>query len=111
MAVLVQALLVVGVVVLAVVLVVGWFLIRRDLRPLERVTATASRSLPATCRSAWACLSRRSEVGRLGHAFDSMLDQIEAAFDSQHRALMAKDAVNGNYASSSPTPHTSCARR
>jgi two-component system OmpR family sensor kinase len=33
-----------------------------------------------------------SEVGKLGHAFDGMLDQIEASFESQQQALRAKEA-------------------
>ncbi len=32
-----------------------------------------------------------TEVGRLGHAFDAMLDQIQAAFESQQAALVAKE--------------------
>jgi two-component system OmpR family sensor kinase len=32
-----------------------------------------------------------SEVGRLGHAFNTMLDQIQGAFESQRAALVAKE--------------------
>lgn len=90
-AVLVKALAVVGVAVLAVALVVGWYLIRRDLRPLEEVTVTASRISAGDLSQRVGMTEQKSEVGRLGHAFDSMLDQIQLAFDNQHRALVAKE--------------------
>ena len=89
--VLVQALLVVGFIVLAVMLVVGWLLIRHDLRPLEKVTATASRISAGDLSQRVGMSEQKTEVGRLGHAFDSMLDQIQGAFDNQHRALLAKE--------------------
>jgi two-component system, OmpR family, sensor kinase len=90
-AVLVRALLVVGLIVLAVALVVGWFLIRRDLRPLERVTATASRISGGDLSQRVGMSEHSSEVGRLGAAFDLMLDQIQSAFESQQRALNDKE--------------------
>jgi two-component system OmpR family sensor kinase len=88
---LVRSLVIVGLVVLAVALTAGWLLIRRGLRPLEGITATAEQIAAGD-------LSRRvnapddgSEVGRLGNAFDAMLDKIQGAFDSQHAALVAKE--------------------
>jgi two-component system OmpR family sensor kinase len=89
--VLVRTLLVVGLVVLGATLVVGWFIIRRDLRPLESVTATAERISAGDLTQRVGAPDDGSEVGRLGHAFDTMLDQIQAAFESQHAALLAKD--------------------
>jgi two-component system OmpR family sensor kinase len=88
--VLVRALLIVGLVVLVIALVVGWFLIRRDLRPLEKVTATASRISGGDLSQRVGMSEHSSEVGRLGAAFDSMLDQIQSAFESQQRALDAQ---------------------
>jgi two-component system OmpR family sensor kinase len=89
--VLIRALAVVGVAVLVVALVAGWFLIRRDLRPLEKVTATASRISEGDLSQRVGMSEHTSEVGRLGSAFDSMLDQIQSAFESQQRALDAKE--------------------
>jgi two-component system, OmpR family, sensor kinase len=92
--VLVRALLLVGVAVLAAMLVVGWLVVRRGLRPLERMTTTAER-ISAGDLSQRVGMSDGTEVGRLGHAFDSMLDQIQAAFESQHAALRAKEQSEG----------------
>jgi two-component system OmpR family sensor kinase len=67
-----------GVVVLLVL--ATWLIVRRGLRPLERMSQTA-RAIAA------GGLSRRvspadstTEVGRLGLALNSMLDQLETAF-------------------------------
>jgi two-component system OmpR family sensor kinase len=89
--VLVRTLLVVGAVVLVVMLVLAWLIIRRDLRPLEQITATAEQISAGDLSRRVGVPDDGSEVGRLGHAFDTMLDQIQSAFDSQHAALVAKD--------------------
>jgi two-component system, OmpR family, sensor kinase len=89
-AVLVRTLALVGIAVLALVLVVGWLLIRRGLRPLEQVTATAERISQGDLSSRVGVRDDGSEVGRLGHAFDTMLDQIQSAFGAQQAALAAK---------------------
>jgi two-component system OmpR family sensor kinase len=66
--------------VLLSIAVVGVILVRRGLRPLERIEADAAAIGAGD-------LSRRveaddldSEVGRLGHALNAMLGQIEGAF-------------------------------
>lgn len=81
----------VGLAVLAVMLIVGWLIIRRDLRPLESITTTAERISDGDLSQRVGVPDDGSEVGRLGHAFDTMLDQIQGAFDSQHAALLAKE--------------------
>ena len=86
-----QALLLVGLAVLALMVVVGWLIIRRDLRPLEQMTATAGRIYEGDLSQRVGVPDDGSEVGRLGHTFDLMLDQIQAAFDSQSAALTAKE--------------------
>ncbi|HLB45105.1 MAG TPA: ATP-binding protein, partial [Candidatus Limnocylindrales bacterium] len=82
----------VGLVVLGLVIVTGWLIIRRDLRPLEQMTATAERISAGDLTQRVGVPDDGSEVGKLGHAFDAMLDQIERAFASQHQALRAKEA-------------------
>jgi two-component system OmpR family sensor kinase len=91
-AALVRTLALVGLLVLALVFIVGGLLIRRDLRPLERMTATAERISSGDLSQRVGVPDDGSEVGRLGHAFDGMLDQIERAFASQQQALRAKEA-------------------
>ena len=81
----------VGLVVLALMLILGWFIIRRDLRPLESMTTTAERIYEGDLSQRVGVPDDGSEVGRLGHAFDTMLDQIQGLFDSQHAALVAKE--------------------
>jgi len=90
-AVLTRTLIVVGLAVLALILIIGWFIIRRDLRPLESMTTTAERISEGDLSQRVGVPDDGSEVGRLGHAFDTMLDQIQALFDSQHAALLAKE--------------------
>lgn len=88
---LVRNLLVVGGLAIAGVVAVGWVLIRRDLRPLERI-ATAADAIAAGDLSHRAGVAHdRSEVGRLGTAFDRMLDEIQRGFEEQRAALEAKD--------------------
>jgi len=89
--VLTRTLVIVGLTVLALILIIGWFIIRRDLRPLESITTTAERISDGDLSQRVGVPDDGSEVGRLGHAFDTMLDQIQSAFDSQHAALVAKE--------------------
>ncbi|MGI8928158.1 MAG: sensor histidine kinase [Candidatus Limnocylindrales bacterium] len=91
MAVIVGALVVVGLIVLGGMLLVGWFIIRRGLRPLEQMTGTAVRISAGDLSSRVGVRDDGSEIGRLGHAFDAMLDQIQSAFESQRAALSAKE--------------------
>jgi two-component system OmpR family sensor kinase len=93
--VLVGALLLVGVVVLAAMVAAGWLIIRRDLRPLEQMTGTAESISAGDLSRRVGMGDDRSEVGRLGQAFDAMLDQIQSAFDSQRAALTAKERSEG----------------
>jgi two-component system OmpR family sensor kinase len=89
-AVLVRTLLLVGLIVLALAVLAGWWLLRRGLRPLERVTATAERISAGDLGYRVGAAADGSEVARLGQAFDAMLDQIESAFIAQRQALADK---------------------
>jgi two-component system OmpR family sensor kinase len=89
--VLTRTLSIVGLIVLALILIIGWFIIRRDLRPLESITTTAERISEGDLSQRVGVPDDGSEIGRLGHAFDTMLDQIQGLFDSQDAALVAKD--------------------
>ena len=91
MDVLSRTLVIVGLAVLALILIIGWFIIRRDLRPLENMTRTAERISDGDLSQRVGVPDDGSEVGRLGHAFDTMLDQIQSGFESQRAALVAKE--------------------
>jgi two-component system OmpR family sensor kinase len=88
---LVRTMLAVGALAMAGLLLVAWFVIRRGLLPLEQI-ATAADQISAGDLSQRAGVPHDdTEVGRLGIAFDSMLDQVETSFDEQRRALDATE--------------------
>jgi two-component system, OmpR family, sensor kinase len=67
------------------VVVATWLIVRRGLRPLERMAATA-RSIAASDLSKRVQPSNDvTEVGRLGLALNTMLEQLEAAFAARQR--------------------------
>ena len=71
----------IGLVVLLLVSVIGWFAVRTGLKPLEQIETTATEIAgghPLSNRMPEA--SHRTEVGRLSNSLNSMLEQIEAAF-------------------------------
>ncbi len=75
-----------GIGVLVIGAAVSWLVIRRGLRPVDRMIDTAS-------AIAGGDLSRRvdlddgdTELGRLAHALDEMLGQLEASFDERAAA-------------------------
>ncbi len=63
-----------------IVLVVTWLLVRRGMRPLERMGATARSIAASGLGRRVAPSNERTEVGRLGLALNAMLGQIERAF-------------------------------
>ena len=63
-----------------IVLVVTWLLVRRGMRPLERMGATARSIATGGLGRRVTPSNERTEVGRLGLALNGMLSQIERAF-------------------------------
>jgi two-component system OmpR family sensor kinase len=63
-----------------IVLVVTWLVVRRGMRPLERMGATARSIAASGLGRRVAPSNERTEVGRLGLALNAMLGQIERAF-------------------------------
>jgi two-component system OmpR family sensor kinase len=63
---------------------ITWFLVRRGLRPLERMAATAQ-SIAASQLNRRVESNDRTEVGRLGGAINTMLTQLESAFAERER--------------------------
>ena len=69
--------LLVGALAMAGLLLVAWFVIRRGLLPLERIATTAEEIAAGDLSHRAGVPHDDTEVGRLGTAFDTMLDQIE----------------------------------
>src|ERR1700726_2458658 len=63
-----------------IVLVVTWLVVRRGMRPLERMGATARAIAASGLGRRVSPSNDRTEVGRLGLALNAMLGQIERAF-------------------------------
>jgi two-component system OmpR family sensor kinase len=82
-----RQLLLIEVIVSAVLLVglgvLSWVMVRRDLRPLEEITQTAGTIAGGELSSRVSEVSGGAEVAQLGRAFNTMLDQIERAFDQR----------------------------
>jgi two-component system OmpR family sensor kinase len=78
--------LIAGIVAGAVLLGLGflsWWLVRRGLRPLERMGDTAGAIAAGDLTRRVDPAEERTEIGRLGLALNSMLAQIEAAFEER----------------------------
>jgi two-component system, OmpR family, sensor kinase len=80
---------------LAVVVVgcaLAWWLIRRELKPLQEMTVTAGAIAGGELDRRVPARGENSEVGRLGQALNGMLSQIQAAFvqksESEERLRM-----------------------
>ncbi|MFC5139411.1 sensor histidine kinase [Actinomycetospora rhizophila] len=65
--------------------IVSWVLVRRVLRPLHDVTATARRLSAESLDARIGVTGPRDEVAELAATFDAMLDRLQAAFDAQRR--------------------------
>jgi two-component system OmpR family sensor kinase len=71
----------IGLFVLLLISIAGWFAVRTGLKPLEQIETTATEIAaghPLSHRMPEA--STRTEVGRLSSSLNSMLEQIESAF-------------------------------
>jgi two-component system, OmpR family, sensor kinase len=79
-----QHLLLIEVVVSALLLIglglLTWAMVRRDLRPLEEMAETAGAIADGDLSQRVSHVAEGSEVGQLGVAFNTMLDEIEVAF-------------------------------
>jgi two-component system, OmpR family, sensor kinase len=72
--------LIVGALALLVLGTATWFLVRSSLRPLERMTATAVAIADGDLTARVAATDGKTEVGRLGGAFNTMIGRIETSF-------------------------------
>jgi two-component system OmpR family sensor kinase len=72
--------------VLLMLLLLGYLVVRVGLRPLDEVTATADAIREGDLSARAPVSSSGTEVGRLGAAFNSMLEQIQVAFADRERS-------------------------
>lgn len=75
----------VGIGVLLALSAAGLVMIRRGLRPLERMAATATAIAAGDLSQRASPTDERSEVGRLGLAFNAMMANIQDAFSARDR--------------------------
>ncbi|MGD9958336.1 sensor histidine kinase [Nocardioides sp.] len=68
--------------VLMLTAVAAWVIARIGLRPLERIEETAERIAAGDLTERVPTYRQRTEVGRLAHALNGMLGQIERAFSA-----------------------------
>ena len=71
--------------IVLLVLVAGWVLVRRGLRPLERMANTAASIVASDLDKRVEPSNDRTEVGRLGLALNTMLAQLQDAFAERQR--------------------------
>ncbi|OII29598.1 hypothetical protein BIU98_10250 [Curtobacterium sp. MMLR14_010] len=64
---------------------IGWLLSRRMLRPVDRITDTATRISAANLHERIALDGPDDELRRLSRTVDDLLDRLETAFESQRR--------------------------
>jgi two-component system, OmpR family, sensor kinase len=78
-----------GIVTLAVLVGLGalaWWIVKRGLRPLEDMGATAGAIAAGDLSRRVEPAEPRTEVGRLGLSLNAMLEQIEQAFEERRRS-------------------------
>ena len=80
---------------IVLVAVLGTWLVRRNLEPLRRVAATATKVSQMPLHSGKVALAervdgadtdRRTEVGQVGAAFNEMLDHVDQALNARHQS-------------------------
>jgi two-component system, OmpR family, sensor kinase len=89
-ATLTRTLVLVGGLAISVLVITAFVIVRRGLLPLERIAGTAQAIAAGDLSHRAGVRHDATEVGRLGTAFDTMLDRIEDSFTTQQAALDAK---------------------
>jgi heavy metal sensor kinase len=65
----------------------GYLLARKSLAPLDSFVQTIDSINPSDLGVRLALADNHDEVGRIGRRFNSLLERLQAAFDSQHRFM------------------------
>lgn len=97
----------VGALTLGALAVLGLWLVRLGLRPLERIGATADAIAGGDLSQRVADDDPRTEVGRLGRTLNSMLDSIESAFAERRESERRLRQFVGDASHELQTPLTS----
>jgi signal transduction histidine kinase len=84
---LLELLLLAGPAALAVTAVGGWWLARRSLRPIHRITTTAGEIGPERLGDRVAVPAAADEVGHLARTLNTMLDRLQRGVEEQHRLV------------------------
>jgi two-component system OmpR family sensor kinase len=84
--------LLIGLAVLVLIGIVGYVIVRRSLRPLNEVEATAAAIADGDLTRRVPELDRRTEVGQLSGSLNAMLGQIEGAFREREQSESAARA-------------------
>ena len=87
---LIRTLVMVGGIAMLALVGIAFVIVRRGLLPLERIARTAGEISAGDLSHRAGVPHGDTEVGRLGAAFDTMLDQLETSFTEQQSALEAK---------------------
>ncbi|HEX5096103.1 MAG TPA: HAMP domain-containing sensor histidine kinase [Acidimicrobiia bacterium] len=99
--------LVVAAIVLAALALLGWLIVRRELRPLEQMAETAGAIAAGDLTQRVEYENETNEVGRLGVALNAMLGQIEAAFAEREASESKLRQFVGDASHELRTPLTS----
>jgi two-component system OmpR family sensor kinase len=75
--------LIVSALVLVILGLIAWLMVRRDMRPLEEMAVTAGAIADGDLSQRVSYVTPGSEVGQLGVAFNTMIEEIEDAFDAR----------------------------
>jgi two-component system OmpR family sensor kinase len=75
--------LIVSALVLVILGLISWLMVRRDMRPLEEMAVTAGAIADGDLSQRVSNVTPGSEVGQLGVAFNTMIEEIEDAFDAR----------------------------
>lgn len=80
------SLLITAVVIITIGSAVGYYLVRRSLRPLQQIKSVAEEIAAGDLSSRIPPLPRQTEVGSLAESLNKMLAQIETSFDARRRS-------------------------
>ena len=69
--------------VLAILGLISWLMVRRDMRPLEEMAVTVGAIADGDLSQRVSYVTPGSEVGQLGVAFNTMIEEIEEAFEAR----------------------------